>query len=170
MPDTQEARKMVFFSAADAPSLDDEGMMSSAALDPAIAEEVDLGPYSNASKLSVLYRGAGPEGFSLVHVSFNPGFRLPRHTHNVDCLYYVVSGEIIMGSRRLHAGEGFFIRAGVTYAYEAGPQGVEVLEFRAATSFDIQILDQTVDRWRAIVNSLRVGGTAQAVDEPVPSS
>lgn len=154
---------MVFFTAADAPSLDEDGMMEPAVIDPAAFAEIDLEPYSKASRLSVLFKGSGPDGFSLVHVTFDAGFRLPRHTHSVDCLYYVISGEAIMGARRLGAGDGFFIRAGVPYAYEAGPQGVEVLEFRAATSFDIQVLDQTAERWRAIVASLaRAGVEAQA--------
>jgi imidazolonepropionase-like amidohydrolase len=34
---------------------------------------------------------------------------------------------------------------------EAGPDGVEVLEFRIATSFDMKIFDRTVEQWKPIV-------------------
>ncbi|MCL9760907.1 hypothetical protein [Frankia sp. AiPa1] len=52
------------------------------------------------------------------------------------------------------------------YAYEVGPQGGEVLEFRTSTSFDIQVLAQTVDRWRAVVASLRAGPRVTAEVAP----
>jgi len=45
------------------------------------------------------------------------------------------------------------VKSGSPYAYAAGEQGVEVLEFRASTRFDIQVLDQTVERWRPIVDA-----------------
>src|SRR3974377_2313112 len=32
-------------------------------------------------------------GFSLTYVWFKSGFPLPRHSHNVDCLYYIVGGS-----------------------------------------------------------------------------
>jgi hypothetical protein len=74
-----------------------------------------------------------PDGMSLVHVWFGPNFPLFRHSHpkHGDCLYYVVAGELIMGSKVLKAGDGFFLPNGMPYKYRAGPHGVEVLEFRA---------------------------------------
>jgi hypothetical protein len=58
-----------------------------------------------------------------------------------------------MGNVIIRAGDGFFIRADQPYAYEAGPDGVEVLEFRTATSFDAKIFDRTVERWQPIVDA-----------------
>src|SRR5207248_6087020 len=101
----------------------------------------------------VWFKGDGPNGFSLVYARFGAGYRLPRHSHSADCLYYVLSGEAIMGSRVLKAGDGVFVKADAPYAYQAGPEGVEVLEFRAATSFDIQVFDQTVERWKPIIEA-----------------
>lgn len=65
----------------------------------------------------------------------------------------MLSGEIHMGTRVLGKGDGFFIVAGAPYAYTAGPDGVEVLEFRSATAFDMKITDQTPERWRPIMES-----------------
>ena len=70
---------------------------------------------------------------SLVHAWFGPGYRLPRHTHSADCLYYVISGSAVLGNHTLRAGDGFFVPANAPYQYDAGPEGVEVLEIRGAT-------------------------------------
>lgn len=74
-----------------------------------------------------------PNGMSLVHVWFGPNFPLFRHSHPAygDCLYYVVAGEIILGNQKLGPGAGFFVPNGQPYKYTAGPEGVELLEFRA---------------------------------------
>jgi hypothetical protein len=75
----------------------------------------------------------GPDGMSLVHAWFGPHFPLFRHSHPQlgDCLYYIVGGSAILGSRELGPGDGFFVPNGAPYKYRAGPEGVEILEFRA---------------------------------------
>ena len=69
-------------------------------------------------------------GFSLVHVWFKANYPLPRHSHDSDCMYYVISGEAHMGNQVLRPGDSFFIPAEAPYVYTAGPDGVEVLEIR----------------------------------------
>jgi quercetin dioxygenase-like cupin family protein len=140
------------FRGDDAPSLGPD-MMSPPHLDPSIPAALDLSPLAASGPVDVLFRGDGPSGFSLVRARFNPGYRLPRHSHSADCLYYVVAGRAVMGSQVLHPGDGFFVAADAPYAYEAGPDGVEVLEFRATTNFDIQVKDQTVERWKPLVDA-----------------
>ena len=80
-----------------------------------------------------LFAQGGPNGMSLVHVWFGPNFPLFRHSHPRfgDCLYYVIAGEITLGSRTLGAGSTFFVPNGQPYKYTAGAAGVELLEFRA---------------------------------------
>ncbi len=97
---------------------------------------------------AVLFRGEGDDGFSLVRAWFGPHFVLPRHTHDSDCLYYVVEGSLIMGSQTLAVGDGFFVPSDSPYAYQAGADGVVVLEFRTRTSFGMNILGGQVERWR----------------------
>jgi quercetin dioxygenase-like cupin family protein len=143
---------MTIYRGDDAPPLGND-MMSPPRIDPAIPRELDLSPIAAGTRTDVLFRGDGEEGFSLVRARFKTGYRLPRHSHDADCLYYVVSGSAILGNQVLEAGDGFFVPAGAPYAYAAGPDGVEVLEFRASTSFDIDVRDQTVDRWKPIVDA-----------------
>jgi quercetin dioxygenase-like cupin family protein len=63
-------------------------------------------------------------GLSLTHAWFKSGFPLPRHSHNVDCLYYVLAGSLRVGTETLGRGDGFFVGAEVPYSYVPGPEGV----------------------------------------------
>lgn len=85
----------------------------------------------------VLFREPGKQGMSLIYLWFKSGYVLPPHSHDGDCLYYVLAGELHMGSHVLRKGDGMRIPAHQVYTYEAGPEGVEVLEFRSATHFEI---------------------------------
>ena len=69
-------------------------------------------------------------------------------SHDGDCLYHVVEGSLVMGSQTLVAGDGFFVPSGAPYAYEAGPDGVVVLEFRTCTAFGMDIPGGQLERWR----------------------
>jgi hypothetical protein len=94
-------------------------------------------------------------GFSLVYVWFKSGFPLPRHTHNVDCLYYIVGGSLKLGSEELSTGDGFFIGKDVPYTYTPGERGVEVLEFRASNRFNIDVLAGNPAFWARAVETVR---------------
>jgi hypothetical protein len=99
-------------------------------------ELTDAGVLAGAEN-RMLFSGGG---FSLAYAWFKSGFPLPRHSHDSDCLYYVVSGSLLMGEDELKPGDGFFVGADVPYAYIPGPEGVEILEFRATQAFDIKLL------------------------------
>jgi hypothetical protein len=161
------AKSITFYTAADAPSLDDDGIMSPPDLDESIRTNLDLTPLAAGSKVTVLFKGDGPDGMSLVHAWFGPNYRLPRHTHSADCLYFVVAGEAVMGNRVVKAGDGFFVKADQPYAYSAGPDGIQILEFRSATGFDMKVLDQTVARWQPIVDVARANHEKWVELQPV---
>ena len=152
---TTATRGIKIYRADQAPSLAEDGMMTPGELSESVYTTYDLSVFDAGSEVKVLFKGQGPEGLSLVHLRFGAGYPLPRHSHSVDCLYYVTAGEAVMGQRVIKAGDGFYVKAGQPYAYHAGPDGVEVLEFRAATSFDITIFDQTVARWKPMVEAAR---------------
>lgn len=96
----------------------------------------------------LLFSGAG---FSLIYAWFKSGYPLPRHTHNSDCLYYVLAGSLLLGDQELGKGDGFFVGGDVPYSYVAGPRGVEILEFRAVEDFDIRMLANNVRFWDRVV-------------------
>lgn len=74
-------------------------------------------------------------GFSLTHVWFKKFYPLPLHSHDADCLYYIIAGSLRIGTETLGPRDGFFIPADMPYAYVPGPDGVELLEFRHKTNF-----------------------------------
>jgi mannose-6-phosphate isomerase-like protein (cupin superfamily) len=105
-------------------------------------------------------------GFSLVHAWFKSGFPLPRHTHNCDCLYYIVSGSLHLGTEDLGPGDGFFVGKDVPYSYGPGPNGVEVLEFRATNKFDIKVLADNSLFWDSAVKLAQQQRPAWITEKP----
>jgi hypothetical protein len=75
----------------------------------------------------VLYDGPG---FNLAYGWIKSGFPVFRHSHGPDCLYQVIGGELHLGDQVLKKGDGFFVPAGAPYAFTAGPEGAEFIEFR----------------------------------------
>lgn len=116
---------------------------------------------------TVLFREPGG-GMSLAYAWFKSGYVLPRHSHDSDCLYYVVAGSLIMGSQTLRKGDGVFIPKDATYAYEVGPEGLEVLEFRNTSHFHIHFKDNDEAYWDKQAQARASNGSAWA-DEVPPS-
>ena len=79
-------------------------------------------------------------GLNLTHAGFKNGFALPRPCHTVDCVYCIADASLRIGTEELGRCDGFFVGAAVPYSYVAGSNGVEVLEFRGSTCFDIRLL------------------------------
>jgi quercetin dioxygenase-like cupin family protein len=146
-------RGMTMFSPEAGVELLESGTMSSPTFPPEdaeaiAAERLDLSPSGVGNHDLVLFRGEGEDGFSLIRAWFAPHYVLPRHTHDADCLYYLEEGSIVMGARVVEAGSGFFIPADAPYAFQAGPEGAVVLEFRQRTQFDMKITPGQIGRFR----------------------
>jgi quercetin dioxygenase-like cupin family protein len=120
------------------------------AADPTAREALRAG-----ARTTVLFRHTDPDGYSLMRVDVAPGYMLPSHTHDVDCLYYLVRGEVHAGARTFTAGQGFYVPADVRYGYTAGPDGASVLEFRHATSFRTDVRENSQARWTSMVDNAR---------------
>jgi mannose-6-phosphate isomerase-like protein (cupin superfamily) len=75
-------------------------------------------------------------GFSLTHAWLKRDYPLLLHSHDADCLYFVVSGSLRIGTEELGPRDCFFVPSGVPYTYRPGPDGVEVLEFRHEGHFN----------------------------------
>jgi len=135
-----EQARFEIFRRSEALNLEESGILTDAGTPEsdlaAIGEAVEAG-LGAGYETRVLY--ATPK-FSLIYLWYKSGFPLPRHTHDVDCLYAVIGGSLKLGTEELQAGDGFFVGAEVPYAYTAGDQGVEVLEFRSVGTFDIKLL------------------------------
>ena len=142
--------KMVIFEGAGAPSLQEAAMSSGRShVDDEPIEDFFSEVIMTNFSSSVPYRQDGHDGMSLVRLDFPPGAMLPRHSHSADCLYYIVSGGIVLGQRELGPGDGFYVPAEQPYGYRAGAEGVGLLEFRQSTAFDTKFHEKAPARWRA---------------------
>jgi hypothetical protein len=156
--DDQEAtgqgkRRIEFFYNSKAEGFEEADVMEhdfSPMVADGLARMMEKG-YASGSKLRCLFRSKDPKGFSLTHVWFKANFPLPPHSHDSDCLYYIIAGDIRMGNRTLRAGDGFLLPAEAGYSYVPGPEGVELLEFRATSRFDIKIPDGSRQFWDRLV-------------------
>jgi hypothetical protein len=102
-------RGLSIFRAADAPTLAETGMMATADMRPGVAEQLanDISAFDRGYDIRVLYGQPDDDGSpSLVYAWFKPNYPLPRHTHDADCLYYVVAGSAMLGNQVLNAGTG----------------------------------------------------------------
>jgi hypothetical protein len=102
-------------------------------------------------------------GCHLTYNWFGKDFLLPLHSHSTDCVYFVISGSLTMGTETLRACDSFVVPADAAYSYQAGPEGVEVLEIRFASHwafrnlakgsnfFDraVEVVTKNREAWRA---------------------
>jgi hypothetical protein len=156
-PTTESRRGVRVFRATEAREMHDTPMMRKPQIDD--AARAALPEFTAAGGTFGMVLFGDPEntddgGMSLVRTWFAPNFVLPRHSHSADCLYYVVAGEVHLGSRRLAVGDGFYVGADSPYGYTAGPEGAEVLEFRAVSAFDSRVRE-TGAGWERILEAVR---------------
>lgn len=88
------------------------------------------------------------------YVWFKSGFLFPKHHHNADCLYFVMAGELQLGSQTISKGDSFRIPKDSSYRYKTGPQGVEVLEFRDEGRYNLVIDKHSAEEWEKIAASV----------------
>lgn len=110
----------------------------------------------------LLFSGAG---MSLVYAWFKSGYPLPRHSHDSDCLYYIVAGSLQLGDQTLGPGDGFFIGGDAPYTYVTGPEGLEILEFRATEAFNIKLLANNPKFWQRAVATVEERRPSWAKEE-----
>ncbi len=147
--------KFALFRAKDAESFEESGIMSVGDMSEAVIEgstRLAAEGYEAGHELKLLF--AMP-GMSLTHVWFKSGFPLPRHSHDADCLYYIIAGSLRIGTEELGAGEGFYVGSDVPYAYTPGDEGVELLEFRSSNAFDIKLLANNPAFWERASETVR---------------
>ena len=153
------------FGPEGAPMLHETTVMSMPVMDPVAPDEMVEWGASPGHVVKVLFGDPDAGGMSLVWSWFGPHFVLPRHSHSADCLYYVTKGELHLGNRVMGSGEGFFVPADAPYAYSAGPDGVEILEFRSTSTFDMRITE-SIPRWSQIVDVVRTHRDQWAAEAP----
>ena len=150
-----EAPKFQVFREKDAKPLEETGIMSLPEFTPVQIEalmKMHAPDMSRGDRVRVLFN---VPGFSLLHSWFKADYPLPLHSHDADCLYYVVAGSLQLGTERLGPRDGFFVPAGAPYSYKPGPDGLELLEFRHATQFNFNVLAKSEAFWKRAVETVQ---------------
>ena len=157
------------FRTSESLSLDETAHMEVADITPDLEAGIGAALEAGFAEGNVVKTLFSQPGFSLTHAWFKSGFPLPLHTHNSDCLYYIVAGSLQLGTDTLGPGDGFFLDAGKAYRYTPAPDGVEVLEFRTQEDFDIKFLAKTLPAWQKISGVISERRSVWADEQP-PSS
>ena len=148
MTDSRETGAMQIFRAVDAKPLEETGIMSLPEFTPeqmAGLAGMHQPDRARGEEVKVL---VNIPGFSLTHVWFKRDYPLPRHSHDADCLYYIVAGSLQLGREELGPRDCFFLPANMPYTYTPGPEGVELLEFRHANAFNFRLLVKGEAFWQ----------------------
>ena len=131
-----DVSKFRIFRAKDAPDLMEAGCMTVEPFTPTQRAGMDrlmAAGFADGGETHIL---VDLPGFSLTHVWFKEGYPLPLHSHDADCLYYIIAGTIRLGTEDLGPRDSFFIPCDVPYTYRPGPDGVELLEIRQKGAFN----------------------------------
>jgi len=163
----QDLPPLEIFRARDATDYEEGGPMDSAPMtdvqQQGMAALFEAG-MMGGSEVKLLY---SRPGMSLTYVRFKPGFALPLHSHSANCLYFIITGSIKMGTEELGPGDGFFLGTDVPYAYTPGEDGVELLEFRDSNDFDFKAIAKNADYWKTLAASMAQASAKWNDDAPL---
>ena len=166
-PAAGSAGRFAIYRAAEAPAFAEIDVMDYDGMTPQIEQTFAELTEAGIDEGQTVKLPFSTPGFSLTYAWFRSGFPLPRHSHNADCLYYIISGSLTLGSETLGAGDGFFVPRDMAYAYVPGPDGVEVLEFRDAERFNIKFLAANPAFWTKALDTVKAQRPAWAT-QPRP--
>ncbi|MDT0575948.1 hypothetical protein RM533_07090 [Croceicoccus sp. F390] len=72
-----------------------------------------------------------PERLDLLEIFYPANAVINVHAHEEDEIIYVVEGDIRLGKRLYPKGSSVFIARQTLYSFEAGPDGLHMVNFRA---------------------------------------
>lgn len=138
MTETSETTpKFQIFRAATAPTLEQTDVLRYEGLTPDIRQGLRKLNEAGIQEGSFAKILINIPGFSLAYAWHKSDYPLPLHSHDVDCCYLIIAGELQVAGERLGKGDGFFVPANRSYTFSTGPDGVEFIEFRHANSWNI---------------------------------
>ena len=164
----QKPKPFEIYRACEARDYGEHGIQEIVDPSPAVIEALTQFVREGAGAGQQVSMAYARPGFSLTKVWFKSGYPLPLHSHSGGCLYHITAGSIRIGTDVLGPGDGFFVGSDVPYTYETGPDGAEVLEFRATDQMDIRFIAKSKAAWIRIIAKLRERRDIWT-DEPRPS-
>ena len=114
-----DSAKFQIFRAKEAPGLMEAGCMTVEPFTPPQREGMNKAleaGYIGGDEIKVL---TDLPGFGLTHVWFKEGYQLPLHSHDADCMYFIISGSLRLGTEELGPRDCFFVPADVPISVRA---------------------------------------------------
>jgi mannose-6-phosphate isomerase-like protein (cupin superfamily) len=169
MADETEFAGVRIYRAADAPGLVEAQCMKMAEITEVqrngLRAMVEAG-YLHGDDIRIL---VDLPGFSLTHAWLKKDYPLILHSHDTDCLYFIVSGSLRLGTMDLGPRDCFFVPANTPYTYRPGsPNGVEVLEFRHEGQFNFVNLAKSAAYWAKATETVAANVEDWKVSERPP--
>jgi hypothetical protein len=147
---TNQATTFQVFRGADAPTLEQTDVLRVEGLTPEIKEGLRNAAKAGIGEGSFAKILINVPGFSLAYAWHKSDYPLPLHSHDSDCCYLILAGELTVGHDTLGKGDGMFVPAGSAYTFFTGAQGVEFIEFRHANAWNIVFKSKNPAAWAKV--------------------
>lgn len=144
---SDDATRFQVFRAAAAPTLEQTDVLRYEGLTPEIREGLGQLVEAGIQEGSFAKILINIPGFSLAYAWHKSDYPLPLHSHDSDCCYLIIAGELKVGAETLGKGDGMFVPAGSPYTFTTGPDGVEFIEYRHANSWNIVFKYRNAESW-----------------------
>lgn len=82
------------------------------------------------------------ENPQLVEIRYHPDAEIQIHSHDEDEIIYVLDGAMRINNRSLGPGACLTIPGGVFYGFQAGPEGLRILNFRPCEDLSFNLPPQ----------------------------
>lgn len=150
-----EQTKFQIFRGADAPTLEQTDVLRYEGITDDVAAGLTELVKAGVTEGSFAKILINVPGFALAYAWHKSNYPLPLHSHDVDCCYLIVAGELTVGNQTLGKGDGFFVPAGSTYTFSTGAEGVEFVEFRHEDSWNIVFKYRNPESWTKAADTAR---------------
>ncbi len=162
---TQQGTRFQTFRASTAPTLEEADVLRVEGITPEIAQGLKEAVESGIGDGSFAKILINVPGFSLAYAWHKSDYPLPLHSHDADCCYLIIAGELTVGTETLGKGDGLFVPANSSYTFFTGPEGVEFVEFRHANSWNIVFKSKSPAAWAKIADKASARREAWKTEE-----
>ncbi|MFV0309911.1 MAG: cupin domain-containing protein [Desertimonas sp.] len=147
--------KFQVFKAAEAPTLAQSDVLHLEGATPEIMKGLEAMREAGIGEGSYAKILINVPGFSLAYAWHKSEYPLPLHSHNSDCCYLIIAGEMRVGKDTLGKGDGMFVPADTSYTFETGIDGVEFIEFRHENAWNIVFKYRKQESWDKAADAAR---------------
>lgn len=89
----------------------------------------------------------------LVEFLYEPDAEIQVHAHDEDEIMFVRAGEMHVGNRVLQPGASIYIAGGTLYGFKAGPNGLQILNFRPRQDITFYTREEFLANRKAVETS-----------------